>query len=44
MNKGRVLQVTGPVVDIEFEKGHLPKIFNAVKIEKQSEGPNEPTI
>jgi F-type H+-transporting ATPase subunit beta len=44
MNKGRVLQVTGPVVDIEFEKGNLPKIFNAVKIEKQSEGPSEPTI
>lgn len=44
MNKGRVLQVTGPVVDIEFEKGHLPQIYNAVRIQKQSQGPNEPDI
>jgi len=33
MNKGRVIQVTGPVVDIEFERGHLPEILNAVKIQ-----------
>lgn len=44
MNKGRVLQVTGPVVDIEFDKGNLPQIYNAVKIEKPSQGPNEPAI
>ncbi|MNZ65202.1 ATP synthase subunit beta [compost metagenome] len=25
----------GPVVDIEFERGQLPEIFNAIKIEKQ---------
>jgi F-type H+-transporting ATPase subunit beta len=35
MNKGRVLQVTGPVVDIEFERGHLPEILNAVKIQQK---------
>ena len=29
---GRVVQVIGPVVDIEFEAGHLPAIYNAVKI------------
>ncbi len=33
MHKGRVLQVTGPVVDIEFERGQLPEIMNAVKIQ-----------
>lgn len=33
MNKGRVLSVTGPVVDVEFERGQLPEIYNAVKIE-----------
>jgi F-type H+-transporting ATPase subunit beta len=29
---GRVTQVIGPVVDIEFEDGHLPDIYNAVQI------------
>jgi F-type H+-transporting ATPase subunit beta len=33
MNKGRVIAVTGPVVDVEFERGQLPQILNAVKIE-----------
>ncbi|MNW43925.1 ATP synthase subunit beta [compost metagenome] len=35
MNKGRVVSVMGPVVDIEFERGQLPEIFNAIKIVKQ---------
>ncbi|MGG3280818.1 F0F1 ATP synthase subunit beta [Paenibacillus solani] len=38
MNKGRVVSITGAVVDIEFERGHLPEIFNAVKIEATLEG------
>ncbi len=29
---GKVVQVIGPVVDIEFEAGHLPAIYNAVRI------------
>jgi F-type H+/Na+-transporting ATPase subunit beta len=29
---GRVVQVIGPVVDVEFEGGHLPAIYNAVRI------------
>ena len=29
---GRVAQVIGPVVDIEFEDGQLPDIYNAVRI------------
>ena len=29
---GRVIQITGPVVDIEFPAGGLPAIFNAVEI------------
>ncbi|MEX2459755.1 MAG: F0F1 ATP synthase subunit beta [Paenibacillaceae bacterium] len=36
MSKGRVIQVMGPVVDIEFERGHLPNILNAIKIEKKA--------
>ena len=29
---GKVVQVIGPVVDIEFPDGHLPDIYNAVQI------------
>ena len=29
---GKVVQVIGPVVDIEFAGGHLPAIYNAVRI------------
>ena len=32
MNIGKIVQVIGPVVDIEFESGKLPQILNAVKI------------
>ena len=31
-NKGKVVQVIGPVVDIEFQAGELPSILNAVHI------------
>lgn len=31
MKMGRIVQVMGPVVDVEFEKGHLPAIYNALK-------------
>lgn len=34
-NAGRVVQVIGPVVDIEFPKGNLPKIYNAVTINSE---------
>ncbi|MGE3154972.1 MAG: F0F1 ATP synthase subunit beta [Nitrospiraceae bacterium] len=30
---GRVVQVIGPVVDAEFPPGHLPNIYNALRIE-----------
>src|SRR5690606_5385041 len=35
---GRVVQVTGPVVDVEFPSGHLPDLLNAIKIDTESEG------
>jgi F-type H+/Na+-transporting ATPase subunit beta len=35
---GRVVQVIGPVVDIEFEGGHLPAIYNAVRITSDAAG------
>lgn len=37
MNKGRVISVQGPVVDLEFERGNLPEILNAVKINQKAE-------
>ena len=33
MSIGKVVQVIGPVVDIEFPLDQLPAIYNAVKIE-----------
>jgi len=44
MNKGRVFQVMGPVVDIEFERGSLPDILNAITIEKKAEAAGESDI
>lgn len=42
---GKIIQVIGPVVDIQFENNHLPKIFNAVKIPRISaEGKQEDLI
>jgi len=29
---GKVIQVIGPAVDIQFDEGHLPPIYNAVRI------------
>jgi F-type H+-transporting ATPase subunit beta len=33
---GRVVQIIGPVVDIEFQDGHLPEVYNAVRITGKS--------
>ena len=35
MNTGKVVQVIGPVVDIEFSPDQLPSIYNAVKIQEK---------
>ena len=35
---GKVIQVIGPVLDVEFEPGHLPEIYNALLLEN-STGP-----
>jgi F-type H+-transporting ATPase subunit beta len=32
-NIGRIVQVIGPVVDVEFEAGHLPDIYTALRIQ-----------
>jgi F-type H+-transporting ATPase subunit beta len=36
---GQVIQITGPVVDIEFPSGELPAIYNAVEIEREGQEP-----
>ena len=36
---GRVIQITGPVVDIEFPAGQLPGIYNAVEIQREGQEP-----
>lgn len=38
MNEGKITQIIGPVVDIRFEVGHLPAIYNAVKIFRSQNG------
>ena len=30
--EGRVIQVAGPTIEIEFPEGHIPKIYNAIHI------------
>lgn len=36
-NIGIVIQIIGPVVDIRFDSGKLPQIYNAVKLENNNE-------
>ncbi len=37
MNKGRIVEISGPCVDCEFESGHLPKIKDALSVEIDGE-------
>ena len=32
MSQGKIVQVIGPVVDVEFEPGQLPLIYNALEV------------
>jgi F-type H+/Na+-transporting ATPase subunit beta len=32
---GKIVQIIGPVVDVEFEAGHLPAIYNALSIKSE---------
>ena len=34
---GKIVQVIGPVVDVEFEAGHLPEIYNALRIQADAQ-------
>lgn len=33
-NEGLISQIIGPVIDVEFQQGELPEIYNALKIQK----------
>ena len=44
MTKGRVTQVMGPVVDVQFDSGHLPEIYNALTIKHSARDANEVNI
>ena len=35
-NIGKVSRIIGPVVDVSFADAHLPQIYNALEITKQS--------
>ena len=36
MATGKVIQITGPVIDVEFPVGELPAIYNALEITRPS--------
>src|SRR5205823_7032097 len=34
-NSGQIVQIIGPVLDVQFEEGHLPEIFGALKVRNE---------
>src|SRR5271157_1491569 len=38
VNEGRISQVIGSTFDAEFEEGHLPNIYNAIKVDTEVKG------
>jgi len=45
LSEGTIIQVIGPVVDIDFEGGKLPSIYNSIKIpRKDIEGKEQELI
>src|SRR5574341_2489101 len=37
-NVGKVVQVIGPVLDVEFDPEHLPDLYNALRIDQPGDG------
>ncbi|MFZ7943243.1 F0F1 ATP synthase subunit beta [Neobacillus sp. 19] len=44
MSKGHILQVMGPVVDVKFDNGQLPEIYNALKVVRKAQNASEVDI
>jgi F-type H+-transporting ATPase subunit beta len=38
MNVGNIAQIIGPVVDVRFEPGQLPPVYNALEIDRGADG------
>jgi F-type H+-transporting ATPase subunit beta len=38
MNVGRVVQVIGPTIDVEFDTGKIPEIYSAITIDEKVDG------
>ncbi|MFB2975658.1 F0F1 ATP synthase subunit beta [Microseira sp. BLCC-F43] len=43
-NIGRITQIIGPVVDVEFATGKMPQIYNALKIEGKNEAGQDVSV
>jgi F-type H+-transporting ATPase subunit beta len=37
-SQGKILQVFGPVVDVQFSEGHMPAIYNAITVVDEKKG------
>src|SRR5438128_8740885 len=35
---GKIVQIIGPVLDVQFEEGHLPKIYDALLVKREDGG------
>jgi F-type H+-transporting ATPase subunit beta len=38
-NIGRIVQIIGPVIDVQFEEGKLPEIYHALRVEREGQKP-----
>ncbi|MCL5020118.1 MAG: F0F1 ATP synthase subunit beta [Bacteroidetes bacterium] len=36
MNEGKIVEIIGPVVDVQFENGQLPRILNALNVRRKN--------
>ena len=43
-NTGRITKIIGPVVDVEFPRGKMPQIYNALKIEGTNEAGQDVSV
>ena len=44
MNIGKIIQVMGPVVDVSFEGGTPPALYNALNIKRETDGETETVV
>src|SRR2546430_16739530 len=35
---GKIVQIIGPVLDVQFEEGHLPQIYDALVVKRDGGG------